>query len=90
MLRIANLGISGWDIWAEQDQPSIVDTLKSSWQSLVFDLSRFERPSSVRWSRWRPYVTSGVNENHGNQFSSSLMKLTMCAPPSQWTLSRQP
>lgn len=44
MLRIANLGISGWDIWAEQDQPSIVDTLEGSWQSLVFDLSRFERP----------------------------------------------
>jgi hypothetical protein len=43
MLRMTNLGVSRWDIWAEHDQPSIADALEGAWRSLVFDLSRFER-----------------------------------------------
>jgi uncharacterized protein len=44
MLRIANLGVANWDIWADTDEASITDTLAGDWRSLVLDVSRFELP----------------------------------------------
>lgn len=44
MLRIANLGITRWDIWAEGEEPSVVDTLAGDWRAMVLDVSRFELP----------------------------------------------
>ena len=44
MLRIANLGITDWDIWAEEDEPSVIDTLADDWRAMVLDVSRFELP----------------------------------------------
>lgn len=44
MLRIANLGVTRWDIWAETDEPSVVDTLAGDWRAMVLDVSRFELP----------------------------------------------
>jgi len=43
-LRIANLGVSEWDIWAEGDQPDVAD-LVDDWRVLVLDVGGFEHPS---------------------------------------------
>lgn len=42
LLRIANLGVAGWPIWAGAGQPSLADALDGAWRALVLDLSRFE------------------------------------------------
>jgi uncharacterized protein len=41
-LRIANLGISDWGIWAESDDASVAD-LGEDWRCLVFDIGGLER-----------------------------------------------
>ncbi len=38
-LRIENLGVADWDLWASADEPSLVDTLDSDWRALVVDIS---------------------------------------------------
>jgi hypothetical protein len=37
-LRIDNLGLLRWQIWAERDQPPLLDQLPSDWRAAVFDL----------------------------------------------------
>ncbi len=44
LLRIANLGVADWRIWANDEQESLADVLDTDWRSLVLDLSRFDRP----------------------------------------------
>jgi DNA helicase HerA-like ATPase len=41
--RIANLGVAGWDVWAEADEPSIADagTAFGDARALVFDVGGF-------------------------------------------------
>lgn len=41
-LRIANLGISDWNIWAENDETSIAD-IGDDWRCLVFDIGGLEQ-----------------------------------------------
>jgi hypothetical protein len=41
-LRIENLGIAGWQVWSERDEPSLVDALDDDWRALVLDIGRFE------------------------------------------------
>jgi len=36
-LRIENLGVASWDIWARPDEPSVVDRL-GAWRAIVFDI----------------------------------------------------
>jgi len=38
-LRIENLGVADWDLWASADEPSLVDTLDSDWRAFVVDIS---------------------------------------------------
>ncbi|HYJ11990.1 MAG TPA: ATP-binding protein [Thermomicrobiales bacterium] len=40
-LRIANLGVSDWGIWAENGEPSIAD-VGDDWRCLVFDIGGLE------------------------------------------------
>jgi DNA helicase HerA-like ATPase len=39
-LRIANLGVADWDVWAEADEPSVAD-FGDDWRVLVFDVGGF-------------------------------------------------
>jgi DNA helicase HerA-like ATPase len=41
-LRIDNLGVAGWDIWADADEPSVVDRL-GVWRAIVFDMCGLDR-----------------------------------------------
>lgn len=41
-LRIDNLGVAGWDIWADPDEPSIIDRL-GPWRAIVFDICGLDR-----------------------------------------------
>jgi hypothetical protein len=41
-LRIENLGIAGWQVWSERDEPSLVDALDDDWRAMVVDIGRFE------------------------------------------------
>lgn len=41
-LRIENLGIAGWQVWSERDEPSLIDALDDDWRALVLDIGRFE------------------------------------------------
>lgn len=43
-LRIANLGVSEWDIWAEEDQAAVSDLVRD-WRVLVLDVGGFEHPA---------------------------------------------
>jgi hypothetical protein len=45
LLRIANLGVSAWPVWADAGEASLADVLAGAWRALVLDLSRFERLS---------------------------------------------
>ncbi|MEZ4496801.1 MAG: ATP-binding protein [Thermomicrobiales bacterium] len=44
LLRIANLGVDEWTVWAHDGQASLADRLNADWRSIVLDVSRFERP----------------------------------------------
>lgn len=44
LLRISNLGIRDWNVWAQRDEASLSETLAGDWRSVVLDVSRFERP----------------------------------------------
>ena len=44
MLRIANLGVSEWSLWAEPGASSLADLLSTEWRGAVLDISRFPRP----------------------------------------------
>jgi DNA helicase HerA-like ATPase len=37
-LRIDNLGVARWEIWAERDEPPILDQLPADWRAAVMDL----------------------------------------------------
>ena len=39
-LRIANLGVAEWDVWAEADEPSVAD-IGDDWRALVLDIGGF-------------------------------------------------
>ena len=39
-LRIANLGVADWDVWADADEPSAADVL-DDWRALVLDVGGF-------------------------------------------------
>lgn len=45
-LRIANLGVASWDVWAERDETSLRDIGEdpSSWRALVLDVGSFGTP----------------------------------------------
>ncbi|MGN6484983.1 MAG: ATP-binding protein [Thermomicrobiales bacterium] len=43
-LRIANLGVGDWSVWAEPGESSLADLLATPWRSVVLDVSRFARP----------------------------------------------
>jgi uncharacterized protein len=41
-LRIANLGVADWDIWAEADEPSLAHLVaEGAWRALVLDVGGF-------------------------------------------------
>lgn len=42
--RIDNLGVARWSIWAERDQPPIVDQLPEDWRAAVLDLGDIAEP----------------------------------------------
>lgn len=44
LLRVSNLGIGDWSVWADEGEQSLTDLLASDWRSVVLDVSRFERP----------------------------------------------
>jgi uncharacterized protein len=45
-LRISNLGVANWDIWAEPDEPSLADLVADdAWRALVLDLSGLSNPA---------------------------------------------
>ena len=44
LLRVSNLGVGEWSVWADSDEQSLSDVLSSPWRSIVLDVSRFERP----------------------------------------------
>lgn len=44
LLRISNLGITDWAVWANERESSLADTLEGDWRSVVLDVSRFEHP----------------------------------------------
>jgi DNA helicase HerA-like ATPase len=41
-LRIDNLGVQNWSIWAERDQPPLLDQLPPDWRAAVIDLGQLE------------------------------------------------
>ncbi|MGB3330531.1 MAG: ATP-binding protein, partial [Thermomicrobiales bacterium] len=43
-LRIANLEVEDWSVWARSDESSLTDLLTIPWRSVVLDVSRFGRP----------------------------------------------
>jgi DNA helicase HerA-like ATPase len=43
-LRIDNLGVAGWSIWAAADQPPLLDQLPEHWRAAVLDLGDLAYP----------------------------------------------
>jgi uncharacterized protein len=43
-LRIDNLGVAGWEIWAEGTEPPILDQLPADWRAAVMDLGGLAHP----------------------------------------------
>lgn len=41
-LRIDNLGVRDWQIWAERDEPPLLDQLPDDWRAAVIDLGELE------------------------------------------------
>lgn len=44
LLRVSNLGVGEWSVWADGDERSLTEHLAEPWRSIVLDVSRFERP----------------------------------------------
>lgn len=44
-LRIANLGVADWDVWAEPDEPGISTLADEDWRALVLDVGGFANPA---------------------------------------------
>jgi DNA helicase HerA-like ATPase len=44
LLRISNLGVADWAVWARDSDTSLAEILAGDWRSVVLDVSRFERP----------------------------------------------
>ncbi|MGC4106537.1 MAG: ATP-binding protein [Thermomicrobiales bacterium] len=43
-LRLANLGIDDWDVWAAPEESSLADLLTVRWRAADLDVSRFANP----------------------------------------------
>jgi DNA helicase HerA-like ATPase len=43
-LRIGNLGVADWDVWADAGEPLLAGITKDDWRALVFDIGGFARP----------------------------------------------
>ena len=43
-LRLANLGVDEWSVWASPDGPARANLLMSPWRAAVLDVSRFAGP----------------------------------------------
>ncbi|HTY73729.1 MAG TPA: ATP-binding protein [Actinomycetes bacterium] len=43
-LRIDNLGVATWSIWAEREDPPLLDQLPADWRAAVADLGEMEIP----------------------------------------------
>lgn len=43
-LRIANLGVAEWDVWAEADEPALASLAAGDWRALVLDVGGFAHP----------------------------------------------
>ncbi len=43
-LRIDNLGVADWSIWAERDRPSLMGRLADDWRAVVLDTGGFAVP----------------------------------------------
>lgn len=44
-LRIANLGVADWDVWADPDEPGIASLADEDWRALVLDVGGFANPA---------------------------------------------
>jgi len=44
-LRITNLGVADWDIWAESEQPLLAGKAREDWRAFVFDVGGFSNPA---------------------------------------------
>lgn len=44
-LRIDNLGVADWDVWAESDEPNLASLPLSEWRALVLDVGGFAHPA---------------------------------------------
>jgi DNA helicase HerA-like ATPase len=57
-LRIDNLGVLAWSIWAEKDQPPLLDQLPRDWRAAVIDLGELE--SAPERSAVAAAILSGI------------------------------
>jgi uncharacterized protein len=57
-LRIANLGVAEWDVWAERDEPTLIDAHQAGWRGLVLDIGGFTRKEEK--SLVAAYVLGGM------------------------------
>jgi uncharacterized protein DUF87/ATPase family protein associated with various cellular activities (AAA) len=60
-MRMENLGLLLWSIWAEAHQPSLADYLSQEWRAMVVDVSQLGRPDE------RPALVLAVLEHFWNQ-----------------------
>ena len=62
-LRISNLGVAGWDLWAERDEPSLADAIGSqgTWRALVLDVGGFSNAAE------KSLIASGMLEHLWNE-----------------------
>lgn len=44
-LRIANLGVADWDVWADPDEPGLNSLADEDWRALVLDVGGFANPA---------------------------------------------
>jgi uncharacterized protein len=43
-LRIANLGVAEWDVWAEEDEPALSSLSSGDWRAMVLDVGGLTHP----------------------------------------------
>ena len=46
-LRIANLGVADWDVWADADEPGLSTLADEGWRALVLDVGGFANPAET-------------------------------------------